>query len=113
MLFNQISEGRFSAIAASFNLNYYLFQNFQSHFYWSGTDYVSASAWVFDFSNGNQTVVYDQNYGLYGSEGGYALAVRPGDVSLTCTDPTCAGIAPPAPAPVPVCPPLHGCSVLA
>ncbi|MFQ5585848.1 MAG: PEP-CTERM sorting domain-containing protein [Thermodesulfobacteriota bacterium] len=52
------------------------FQNLVNSTYWSGTEYSAnpAIAWSFHFYDGNQYI----NYKDYN---GYALAVRPGDVS--------------------------------
>jgi hypothetical protein len=65
------------SIAAAHNSNYNLFQNFNSSFYWSGTEYnlgAGVGAWVFFFHNGLQAATNKININ-------YALAVRPGDVA--------------------------------
>lgn len=63
-------------IATTHNANYNLFQNVQSSYYWSGTDYAPTTtyAWYFQFFNGFQ-------YGEIKTASLYALAVRPGDVA--------------------------------
>jgi len=52
------------------------FTNFQSHYYWSGTEYAPnpSSAWTFDTLDGSQD-------GNDKTNSFYALAVRPGDVA--------------------------------
>jgi len=65
-----------TSIATTHNANYNLFQNVQSYFYWSGTEYAPDTdyAWIFDFNGGYQDVgVKNDDF--------YAWAVRPGDVA--------------------------------
>jgi len=71
-------------ITTTHNASYSLFNNVQADYYWSGTEYAGLTtyAWFFDFTHGKQN-----NAGK--SDHYFALAVRPGDVALTCTDPTC------------------------
>jgi hypothetical protein len=54
------------------------FQNLQSYVYWSGTEYAANTnyAWLFHTGNGNQ--FHDYKVGNVT----YAIAVRPGDVSV-------------------------------
>ena len=60
------------------NIDYNMFQNIQSDFYWSGTEYApntdTDGARIFNFNDGSQTA-YNKGINLY------AWAVRPGDVA--------------------------------
>ncbi|MDC8771776.1 PEP-CTERM sorting domain-containing protein [Roseateles albus] len=58
------------------------FQNLQSKFYWSGTEYApySFNAWFFITIDGSQSY-YEKTYSLN------ALAVRPGDVAAAVPEP--------------------------
>jgi hypothetical protein len=58
------------------------FQNMQSYFYWSGTQFTTYAdfAWAFSTTSGSQG-------GFGGSPGFYAMAVRPGDVTAAIPEP--------------------------
>lgn len=89
------------------NSSYSLFNNVRDSFYWSGTEYASdtSRAWFFDMGLGGQ---YHNPKNISPTDGWainqFAWAVLPGDVALTCTDPTCAAaatVSPPASVPDP------------
>ena len=65
-----------SSILTTHNTNLALFQNVQSYYYWSGTEYApdTTSAWLFNPGNGGQGSGYKGNPL-------FALAVRPGQVA--------------------------------
>lgn len=64
-------------IATIHNTNFNLFQNVQSFYYWTGTEYapINSQAWSFDFYSGIQ------NVGLKEGNNVYVWALRDGDVS--------------------------------
>lgn len=73
------------------------FSNFQSDFYWTGTEYAPATdnVWVFNSADGAQNYYGKTNYG-------YAWAVHTGDV----------GVAVPSSVPVPAATWLFGSGLL-
>lgn len=78
LFYNEWSGVAALNIALAHNDNYNLFQNVQSGYYWSDTEYVPNAwtdyAWIFRFYDGHQDAWDKLN-------GTYALAVRDGDVA--------------------------------
>ena len=76
LFYNGLGQQSYQSITTNHNANYSLFNNVQSNFYWSGTEYAPDpyGAWYFFTSIGYQSA-YGKNYNMF------ALAVRPGQVS--------------------------------
>lgn len=76
LFYNELGGATVSSILTTHNANLSLFQNVQSYYYWSGTEYApyTYGAWFFDSNDGDQIAGYKDSYML-------ALAVRPGQVA--------------------------------
>lgn len=76
LFYNELGGVAGYDIASTHNSNYSLFSNVQSYVYWSGMVYAlnNLVAWDFTFGNGYQNANFK-------GDGGYAWAVRGGDVA--------------------------------
>ena len=76
LFYSELGAVAGSSILTTHNTNLALFQNVQSYYYWSGTEYApdTTSAWLFNPGNGGQGAGYKGNPL-------FALAVRPGQVA--------------------------------
>jgi Protein of unknown function (DUF1566)/PEP-CTERM motif len=82
LFYNELGGVASQSILTTHNANFGLFQNVQSDFYWSGTDYAPnpGAAWEFAISIGDQ----EASYKGYDS---FALAVRSGQVVSAVPEP--------------------------
>jgi hypothetical protein len=76
LFYNELGGAVGTKISAHHNANYNLFQNLQSNFYWSGTEYApdTSHAWIFSFFFSDQVAPLKTHIG-------YTWAVRSGDVA--------------------------------
>lgn len=76
LFYNELGGAAGVSIITTHNANYSLFQNVQSYYYWSGTEYApdTTRAWGFDAVNGTQNAPNK-------TSDVFALAVRPGQVA--------------------------------
>lgn len=75
LFYNGLGQAAYQSITTTHNANYRLFNNVQSDFYWSGTEYApNLYAWSFETNGGTQFAMSLNN-------DMFALAVRPGQVA--------------------------------
>ena len=76
LFYNVLGGSAGSDITTTYNANYYLFDNVQSYFYWSATEYSpdSRDAWTMAFHSGFQSDLWKDD--IF-----YAWAVQSGDIS--------------------------------
>jgi hypothetical protein len=76
LFYNELGGKVGTKISATHNANYNLFQDLQTNFYWSGTEYRpdTSHAWLFSFFFSDQVAPLKSHIG-------YTLAVRSGDVA--------------------------------